>query len=85
MKDLGVTISEDMCFHDHILDLSEKCKSLSSWILRTFATREPTVMTTLWRSLVVPKLDYCSQLWNPSQVKHIQQLELIQRQFFEKD
>ena len=84
VKDLGVLISSDASFHDHILDLTEKCKSLSSWIFRTFATREPSVMITLWRSLVVPKLDYCSQLWNPSQVKDIQQLELIQRQFLKK-
>ena len=30
-------------------------------------------MLTLWKSLVMPILDYCSQLWSPSKVGEIQQ------------
>ena len=39
-------------------------------------------MLTLWKSLVFPRLDYCSQLFNPSSRK--QQLEMIQRSFLRK-
>ena len=41
-------------------------------------------MLTLWKSLVVPILDYCSQLWSPSKVGEIQQLEDIQKAFTRK-
>ena len=41
-------------------------------------------MLTLWKSLVIPIVDYCSQLWSPSKVGEIQQLEEIQKAFSRK-
>ena len=38
-------------------------------------------MLTLFKSLVLPRLDYGSQLWSPHLVKHIDQFEKIQRSF----
>ena len=38
-------------------------------------------MLTLWKSLILSKLKYCSQLWNPSQTGEIQALEQVQRYF----
>ena len=61
--------------------LMEKCSNLSGWILRTFTTRDSITMMTLFKSLVLPRLDYCSQLWSPHLVKHIDQLEKNQRSF----
>ena len=36
---------------------------------------------TLFKSLVRPKLEYCSPLWSPCKVSHIQMLEGVQRSF----
>ena len=36
-------------------------------------------MLTLMKSLVQPKLDYCSQLWSPSDQGSINKLEAVQR------
>ena len=57
---------------------------MCSWILRTFKSRSPEVMKTLWKSLVLPILDYCSQLWCPISAGQIQQLEQIQQSFTRK-
>ena len=38
-------------------------------------------MLQLWKSIVLPRLDYCSQLWNPSKSYLIQQLEELQKNF----
>ena len=38
-------------------------------------------MMTLFKSRVLPRLDYDSQLWSPHLVKHIDQLDKIQRSF----
>ena len=38
-------------------------------------------MLTLFKSLVLSRLDYGSQLWSPHLVKHIDQLEKIKRSF----
>jgi hypothetical protein len=41
-------------------------------------------MLTLWKSLVLPILDYCSQLWSPTKVGQIQEIEDIQKSFTRK-
>ena len=51
------------------------------WCMRTFKRRSETVMITIWKSLIQPKLDYCSQLWSPSDQASIAMLEGVQRNF----
>ena len=66
------------------INITEKCelvKSKISWILRTFQSRHRLPMLTLWKMLVLCHLDYCSQLWSPSNVGNIQRLELLQKAF----
>ena len=41
-------------------------------------------MILLWKSLVLSKLDYCSQLWSPLAKGDIQKLEMVQRSFIRK-
>ena len=79
--DLGIFMSGDCSFWFHIKNVCKKCTNLSGWILRTFSTRDITTMLTLFKSLVLSRLDYGSQLWSPHLVKHIDQLEKIQRSF----
>ena len=38
-------------------------------------------MLTILRSLIQPRLDYCSQLWSPRDQFAINRLESVQRQF----
>ena len=68
-------------FQDHISKVTDTVRDLSSWILRSFKSRSPTLMLQLWKSIVIPHLDYCSQLWNPHKVSAIQQLEELQKSF----
>ena len=53
-------------------------------ILWTFKSRAPAVMVTLWKALVQPIMDYCSQLWCPVQCGQIKQLEEVQKSFTRK-
>ena len=41
-------------------------------------------MLTLWKSLVIPHLEYCAQLWSPNEVKLIQLIEDVQKSFTRK-
>ncbi|KAG0714231.1 Death-associated protein kinase 2 [Chionoecetes opilio] len=81
VKCLGVHPSEDGTFKHHISVTVKKAREMAGWVLRTFTSREPEVMLTLWKSLIQPHLDYCSQLWSPHQTGAIQRLEAVQRQF----
>ena len=84
VRDLGVTMSNTGSFKDHIQNTVVEAQKLCSWILRTFHTRDPTLMLTLWKSLVQSKLKYCSQLWCPTDKGSIQRLEMVQRSFIRK-
>ena len=55
--------------------------SVCGWILQTFSTRSKPVLLNLFKSLVIPHLDYGSQLWSPFQVKSINSPERVQRVF----
>ena len=81
VQDLGITLSANCEFKAHINNVVKKCYKLSGWILRTFMSRDRMTMLTLWKALVLPRLDYCSQLWSPSKAGEINTLENIQRQF----
>ena len=41
-------------------------------------------MLTLMKSIVQPKLDYCSQLWSPADQASINQLEAVQRHLVDR-
>ena len=64
-----------------INSLSKRCKILTGWILRTFISRDKLTMLTLFKALVLSRLDYGSQLWSPHKICQINQIEKIQRAF----
>ena len=74
-------MSSDCSFEKHILSVSSRCSRLAGWILRTFASRDKITMLTLFKSLVLSRLDYGSQLWSPFKAKDIRLLESVQRAF----
>ena len=77
--DLGIFMSSNCSLEFHIQNLCKKYSNLSGWILRNFTTRDSITMLTLFKSLVLHRLDYGSQLWSPHLVKQIDKLEKIQR------
>lgn len=83
IKDLGVTISNDLTWTKHITEVVSRARVMSGWVLRTFSTREKDPMTTMWNSQVRSILDYSSPLWSPcpSNYKNIDLLERTQRSF----
>ena len=84
VKDLGVMLSSDGTFDHHINKIIESAKSTVAWILRTFSTRDKTTMLTLWKSMVIPILEYCSVLWSPLKKGYIQKIEALQWSFVRK-
>ena len=78
VKDLGVTFTSDAKFNEHISNTVISAGLKCGWILRTFKTRESFPLLVLWKALVMPILDYCSQLWSPIAVGQIKALEMWQ-------
>ena len=81
VKDLGIHMSNDGTWSTHICKISNEAKRLAGWALGVFRDRSQSTMMTLYKSLVRPKLEYCSPLWSPTKIGDIQKLEGIQRFF----
>ena len=83
-KDLGVTMSSTGEFKEHIANIVGTVRDLTAWILRSFKSRSSHVMLFLWKVIVIPRIDYCSQLWSPAKAYLINQLEELQKQFIRR-
>ena len=84
VKDLGIEMSNDCSFSYHIDKVCSTMLKLSSWTCRTFGSRSRLLFLTVWKSLVVPHHDYCSQLWSPYKLMDIEKLERVQWNFLRK-
>ena len=82
--DLGVTMSNDCLFSEHIEGVMKKMRAKSSWFLRTFSSRSQEGMKIAWKTLILPLHDYASQLWSPHKIKDIEALEKIQWNFLKR-
>ena len=69
VKDLGITVDQDLSFRPQRQKALSKCWKKIGWITRTFATRSISFLKTLWTSLVQPHLDYGSIMVAPVSLK----------------
>ena len=81
VRDLGIIISNDATFSKHVTMIAKKSRMKCAWILRVFQTRDKELMMTLWKSLVRSILEYGCQLWNPTAIGEIREIEQVQRNF----
>ena len=79
--DLGIFMSSNCTFDLNISNLFTRCSNLAGWILITFTMKDPHLMLTLFKSLILSRLDFASQLWSPYLLKHIYLIEKVQRAF----
>ena len=78
VRDLGIIMSNTATFTLHIRNIVKKGRNKMGWVLRVFQSQKRSLMLTLLKSLFIPLLEYCCQLWNPWKAKDIQAIEAIQ-------
>jgi hypothetical protein len=81
IKDLGVLLQDDLMFAEHIQQVINGSSSLIGWVFRTFQTRDKYTMLTLYKALILPKIDYGSLLYCPYKATELSSLEGVQRSF----
>ena len=81
VKDLGVMMSSSGKHDQQIQDIVKSGNMTAGWILRVFKSRDQKVMLTLYKSIVLPKMEYCSVLWSPKSIGLVRLLEGVQRSF----
>ena len=72
-------LSSDLSFSLQIKKVITTASQMVGWGLRTFRGGSSHLMITIFRSLVQPHLDYCSQLWCPTTQGPINRIEAVQK------
>ena len=80
-KYLGVIISRDLSWKTHVNKVSSKATRLNGFIGRVVKTRNPYILTLLYRSISRPILEYAAPVWCPVLSTQQKTLEKVQRRF----
>ena len=81
VRDLGIQLTNDGTFHEHIENVCRKVRQKSGWLLRTFFCRNTQFMKQMLNTLVQTHIDYCSQLWMPQEGRMLEMVEKVLRDF----
>ena len=78
-KDIGVHIDDKLTFDTHICEKVKKANSMFGMIRRNFQFLDESMFVPLYKTYVRSHLDFASSVWAPYKIKHIEQLEQVQR------
>ena len=78
-KYLGVTITSDLNWKQHISNICQKANNTLAFLRRNVRVHSTQLKTTAYQALVRPLLEYGCTVWDPYTVGCIQQLEMVQR------
>ena len=67
LRDLGVIMSDNEKFEDHIKKVSRVIRQKIWWMMGTFCKRRAKILKQFWKTLFQCHIDYRSQLYMPSQ------------------
>ncbi len=65
-KLLGITISSDLSWKPHITAVASKAKKFLGFLYHVFRVSSRNCPSRLYEVVVLPHLDYCSSVWDPS-------------------
>ena len=77
-KYLGVLIDEKLSWNLQISHVCCKAKRLLGYLYRSFKLADRRCLSHLYKSLVLPILDYCSCVWDPHLSGNVNKLEKVQ-------
>lgn len=82
MKDLGVYFTPNLNFSLHVNKIVSKSFQMLGFVKRiTKDFSDTNTLMMLYNSYIRSRLEYCSQIWNPSSTAKINKLERVQKKF----
>nr|CAD2196883.1 unnamed protein product [Meloidogyne enterolobii] len=79
IRDLGILVDNNLSFNKHIKTISRNAFLRCHQLLRIIHTYNPKIWGNLFKTYVLPILEYASPLWNPKQKVLINTLEKVQK------
>ena len=65
-KYVAVTITNDLKWNTHIANTCKSAKRRLGLLYRNFKQADQRILSQLYKALVVPKLNYCTCVWDPA-------------------
>ena len=81
IKDLGITMQNDLKFTNHISDIITRANQRAALIYRCFLSRNTTNLIRAYKTYVRPLLEYGTVIWSPSLIHLITNIESVQRRY----
>ena len=78
-KYLGITISDNMDWDQHISEISSKVTKTLSFLRRNLTFAPRSTKEVAYKTLVRPTLEYAAPIWSPYSKLQINQVEKVQR------
>ena len=78
-KYLGITISDNMDWGQHISGISSKATKTLVFLRSSLAFTPKSTKEVAYKNLVRPKLEYAAPIWSPYSKLQINQVEKVQR------
>ena len=80
-KDLGINMSCNLRFNEHINLMVKKAYNIINIIFRGFSIKDKNILVKAYKSYVLPILEYGSNVWSPQYLYLIDLIERVQRYF----
>ena len=77
-KDLGVIVDDELKFRKHAAAVTKKANQFLGTIKRTYQTKDSVTISTLYKAMVRPHLEYANSIWGPFYQGDIKKVENIQ-------
>ena len=78
-KDLGITISDNMDWGQHISEISSKATKTFGFLCSNLAFAPKSTKEVAYKTLVLPELEYAAPIWSLYSKLQINQVEKVQR------
>ena len=79
VKYLGVKISQDLRWNEHIDYITSKANSTLGFVRRNINISNPQIKERAYKTLVRPVLEYSSTVWDPHTTTAVKKIESVQR------
>ena len=78
-KYLGVNISRDLCWNNHVNNITASANRTSGFVKRNVQTKNKDIRKLAYNSLVRPQVEYGSAVWSPYTKENKDKIEMVQR------
>jgi hypothetical protein len=78
-NDLDVTITSDLSWSEHIIRTVKRANTSSYIMFKAFSRPSKTTFLKIYKSYILPLLEYANVIWSPTLIRDIKLIEKVQR------